>query len=117
MIALLLTLCLDPSCATLDPRDDALAWDHDGVGVTTFEVYREGEEMPCLIVSPELREVEIWGTSCVEPREEARLLVRACNDLDNCGGNSDAPVTFLPTMCIEGAVEVPCWPGAPLRRQ
>lgn len=114
MLWLLLTACLIPACATLDPTDDKLAWDYDGP-VTTFEIFRTDSEEPCLIVAPELREIEIWGTSCVEPREEARLYARACNGLDNCGGFVGEPVTYLPTMCIEGAIEVPCWEGAPLR--
>lgn len=114
MIAILLALCLDPSCATLDPTDDALAWDYDGP-VTTFEIMREGESEPCLIVAPELRSITVWATSCVAPSSEARLYARACNGPDNCGGFVGESVTYLPTMCIEGSVEVPCFEGAPLR--
>lgn len=112
MLALLLALCLSPSCATLDPTDDALAWDA-AARANTYEVSRSDETEPCMIVNGALTEIGIWATPCVAPDGDAVLTVRACNE-SGCGGVSGA-VTFLPTMCIEGAREVPCWDGAPLR--
>lgn len=109
----LLLACLDPSCATLTPEDDGLLWT-PVENADTCEVYREeSPEEPCLTVPGNAGEAQIWGSSCIAPREEAKLYVRCCNSA-GCGG-SDGPVTFIPYLCIEGSQEVPCWDGAPDR--
>jgi len=86
----------------------------------TYEVWRNEvpyPQEPCLIVVAPAEPGEVCGvvagTLCTAPPTTARLRVRACNEY-GCGGYSDE-VEFLAFLCIEGAAEVPCYPGAPLR--
>lgn len=112
-----LHICSNDSLPLPILGDAVLAW--DAVPDTDLQAYEVWtRDNPCLVVSPELTQIRVDGTSCLQPNDTAWLRVRACDTGGLCGDFSNE-VEFLPFTCVEGrealTCEALCFADAPYR--